>query len=160
MPSSRGSSWPRDQTHDSHRIQAWPAGSPKLRLLLSVPPGTVVFSEFFKISSQSQSRSTSTSNYIWPYSFSISKHTYVLLPHDRPVHHTLMHFLVQCCCSVYCLQGHQIGARGTLWDTPWTQFHSAYQHLYHLSSPKQKLFVFCLFTYTISFTRESWNLLK
>ena len=102
MPSSRGSSWPRDQTHDSHHIQAWPAGSPKLRLLLSVPPGTVVFSDFFKISSQGQSRSTSTSNYIWPYSFSIPKHTYVLLAHDRPAHHTLAPSLAQCCCSV-CL---------------------------------------------------------
>ena len=62
--------------------------------------------------------------------------------------------------SVCCLQVPRVGARGPLWDTPWTQLHSAYQHLYHLSSPKWKLFVFCLFTYTISFTRESWNLLK
>ena len=121
MPSSRGSSRPRDQTHNSHRIHVWPAGSPKLRLLLSVPPGTVVFSDFFKISSQGQFRSTSTSNYIWPYSFSISKHIYFLLPRDKPAHHTLIHLLVQRCCSVYCLQSGQIRARGTLWDAPWTQ---------------------------------------
>ena len=100
MPSSR-TSQPRDPTHNSYRIQAWPAGSPKLHLLLC----SYWNGGFLRLLQYIYSRSVSVNFHFQLHmalSFLYSQTHLLLLPHDKPAHHTLMHFFVQCCCPV-CL---------------------------------------------------------
>lgn len=106
-----------------------------IHLLFSTPPGTMIFSEYLNVPKSRLVSFNFTANYGLTFLF-VPKIGLLWHPHDKSSHHTPIYFLVQCFCftASKCIRLGPI-CLCEVANSFNSFFQTAYQQLYHLSSP-------------------------